>query len=71
MQRMIEKMVWFITGAGRGLGVDIAKDEPSHIHLPRRRRVVRPDDQGNSATWGVHVSDEEYRGQAQPAIKEA
>ena len=23
------------------------------------------DDQGTSATWGDHVSDEEYRGQAQ------
>jgi hypothetical protein len=57
---MIEKMVWFITGAGRGLGVDIAKDEPSHTHVPRPSRVRRPDDAGNSATWGAHVSDEEY-----------
>ena len=66
---MIEK-VWFITGTGRDLGVDIAKDEPSHIHVPRRRRVVRPDDQGTSATWGAHVSDEEYRGQARLAMDE-
>jgi hypothetical protein len=64
---MIENMVWSITGARRGLGVDIAQDEPSHIHLPRRRRVVRPDDQGSGATWG----DEEHRGQAQPASEEA
>ena len=56
---MIEKMVWFITGSGRGLGADIAKDEPSHIHVPRRRRAVRPDNLGTSATWGAHVSDEE------------
>ena len=68
---MIDKKVRFITGAGRGLGVDIAKDEPSHIHVPRRRRVVRPDNRGTSATWGAHVSDEEYRGQARLAIEEA
>jgi hypothetical protein len=37
---MIEKMVWFTTAAGRGLGVDIARDEPSHVHVPRRSRVM-------------------------------
>jgi quercetin dioxygenase-like cupin family protein len=29
------------------------------------------DDHGTSATWGDHVSDDEYRGQAQPAGREA
>jgi hypothetical protein len=59
VQHMIEKMVRFITDLGRGLSVDIAKDEPSHIHVPRPSRVVRPDDAGTSPTWGAHVSDEE------------
>jgi hypothetical protein len=54
---MSEK-VWFASAARR-LGVDIAEDEPSHIHIPRRRRVVRPDDQGTGEAWGSHVSDEE------------
>ncbi len=58
--RMIEQKVRFITDAGRRLGVDIAEDEPSHIRVPRRRRVVRPDDQGTSPTWGAHISDEQY-----------
>ena len=29
------------------------------------------DDERNVATWGAHVTDEEYRGQAQIAIEEA
>ena len=61
---MIEKKVWSVTGAGRGL--DITRDEPSHIHLPRRRRVVRPDDQGNRTTWG---SEDEHHGHAEPATR--
>lgn len=46
VQRMTEKRACFITGSHRGPGADISRDEPSHIHLPRRRRIVRPDDQG-------------------------
>jgi hypothetical protein len=29
------------------------------------------DDNGESAAWGAHVTDEEYRGQARPAGQEA
>jgi hypothetical protein len=54
---MSEK-VWFASAARR-LGVYIAEDEPSHIHIPRRRRVVRPDDQGTGEARGSRVSDEE------------
>lgn len=64
---MIEKRSYYSSGADRGLGGEIARDEPSHIHLPRRRRVARPIDQDDGAIWG----DEEQRGQARPAIREA
>jgi hypothetical protein len=57
---MSEKRFCFITHAGRDLGVDIARDEPSHIHLPRRRRVARPVDQDNNVAGG----DAEYRATA-------
>jgi hypothetical protein len=59
MQRTIEKMVWFIVGAGRGLGVGIARDEPSHIHIPRPSRVRRLE-AGHGATRGARVGDEGY-----------
>jgi hypothetical protein len=68
---MIEQKACYITGHHRGLGAGIADDEPSHIHLPRRRRLVRRDDQGTSTTLGAHGSDEMYRGQTQSASKEA
>lgn len=61
LQRMIEKMVGFITGAGRGLGVDFATDEPSHIHIPRRSRVARTNAADNSATWHASIREEEHR----------
>ena len=49
---MIEERVRFIAGTDRGLNLDIARDEPSHIHLPRRRRIVQLDDRGNIVTQG-------------------
>jgi hypothetical protein len=64
---MTEKQVWFVSGTGHSLGtditarVDIAVDEPSHIHVPRRRRVIRPGAAGNSATWNAFVRNEEHR----------
>ena len=68
---MIESRIWSITHADRGLGVDMSRDEPSHIHLPRRRRVVRPDDQGISEMRAVYVSIQERREHAQPAADDA
>jgi NAD(P)-dependent dehydrogenase (short-subunit alcohol dehydrogenase family) len=41
---MINKQVWFITGAGRGMGVDIAKAALSAGHA-----VVAT---GRNGTWG-------------------
>jgi hypothetical protein len=64
---MSEKRACFIIGAGRRLGGDVARGEPSHIHLPRRRRATRPDDQGNGPTWAAHTGDEDQRGHGQPA----
>jgi hypothetical protein len=46
---MTDKQGWFIIDAGRGLGADIARDEPSHIHVPRPSRVARAKDQGTGA----------------------
>jgi len=62
---------WSTTGAGRGLGADIIRGEPSHIHLPRRRRIVRPDDQDDGATREAYGGDLERREHAQPATCEA
>jgi hypothetical protein len=46
---MIDKQVWFTRDAGRGLGVDIVEDEPSHIHIPRPSRVVHLSEEGTAA----------------------
>ena len=68
---MTEHVVWSITGAGRDLGVDITQNEPSHIHLPRRRRAARPDDQGAGELRAVYVSRGEHRRHAPPAADDA
>ena len=69
---MIEQKIRFNTGAGRGLGLDFARGEPSHIHLPRRRRVARPDDSGTTAPGDAfRCGDDEHREDAQPVIQEA
>lgn len=62
---MIE--IRYTSGADRGLGGEIARDEPSHIHLPRRRRVARPIDRDDGAIRG----DEEQRDQAHASTQEA
>lgn len=67
---MLQNMIWSITNTSRGLGLDTARGEPSHIHLPRRRRIARTDDQGNSPSRGVDVGDEERHGHAPPAADE-
>ena len=40
---MTEKIGRFITGAGRAMDLAFGKAEPSHIHVPRPSRVMRPD----------------------------
>jgi hypothetical protein len=45
---MIEKNIWFKRAVGRGSNVDLASDEPSHIHIPRPSRVRRQDNSGSS-----------------------
>jgi hypothetical protein len=68
---MIAERVWSITGSGRDLGMHVVRAEPSHIHLPRRRRVVRPDDQATSAPGGASFGDDEQGGPAQHAPDDA
>lgn len=68
---MIENKDWFDAGAGRRPGLDGATDEPSHIHLPRRRRGVRPDDRVPSAARSAYVGDEGHRRHARLAAEEA
>jgi len=36
-------------GPSPGLGVNITQDEPSHIHIPRPSRVMRPGGEGTVA----------------------
>ncbi len=38
---MTEKMVSFVLGAGRAMGLAPSAGEPSHIHVVRRRRVAQ------------------------------
>ena len=63
---MIEEHVRLMGGAGRGLDADITRDEPSHIHLPRRRRTVRLDDRGNIVGRSARVGDEELAPSSDP-----
>jgi len=61
---MIEKKIGFMSSAGRGSAVDVARDEPSHIHIARPSRLLstrwseaeraRRDNSGSS----VEASDE-------------
>ena len=46
---MIENIVCPITGAARRSGNDIVRDEPSHLHIPRPSRLMRPDDEATRA----------------------
>ena len=45
---MIEKNVWFVSSAGRGIDIDVPSDEPSHIHIARPSRLLRRDNSGSS-----------------------
>src|SRR5687768_8212395 len=57
---MIERKFWFVTGAGRGLDGDPAETEPSHIHVPRRRRVASDAGTSTTATWRARVDHGAY-----------
>jgi hypothetical protein len=57
---MIERKFWFVTGASRRRDEDRAAAEPSHIHVPRRRRVTRPAAAGATVTWGARGDHEAY-----------
>ncbi len=57
---MTVKKLWFVAGAGRRPGGDLAKAEPSHIHIPRTRRVRRPDAPADTATWGALIGDQAF-----------
>lgn len=61
---MDEKQVWTFAGHGRDQGAEMVRDEPSHIHLPRRRRRGQPDDQGNRTPW----NPEKRPGGSQPPV---
>lgn len=67
---MIENMHWSATGERRNLSAEFP-NEPSHIHLPRRRRFVRPDDRTAGAPWRAPESDEAHRSQPQPVTQDA
>jgi hypothetical protein len=45
---MIEKKFWFMNSAARVSDVDVAGDEPSHIHIARPSRLLRRDNSGPS-----------------------
>ena len=54
---MIEKRVWFMRSAGHGMDVDVASDEPSHIHIARPSRRLRRDNAGSSVEPTDEVRD--------------
>ena len=54
---MIEKTVWFMSSAGRGIDVDVARDEPSHIHVARPSRLLRRDNAASSVEPTDQVRD--------------
>ena len=54
---MIEKKVWFMSSAGRGIDVNVASDEPSHIHIARPSRLLRRDNTGSTVEPTDEVRD--------------
>jgi hypothetical protein len=54
---MIEKKVWFMSFAQRGIDMDVAGDEPSHIHIARPSRLLRRDNSGSSVEPTDEVRD--------------
>ena len=54
---MTDKKVWFMSSAGRGIDVDVASDEPSHIHIARPSRLLRRDNTGSTVEPTDEVRD--------------
>ena len=54
---MRDKKVWFMSSAGHGIDVDVARDEPSHIHIPRPSRLLRRANSGASVEPTDEVRD--------------
>jgi hypothetical protein len=56
---MIEKpqKIWFVSSARRGIDVNVARDEPSHIHIARPSRLLRPENSGSSVEPTDEVRD--------------
>ena len=54
---MSEKKVWFMNSAGRGIDLDVASDEPSHIHIARPSRLLRQDNSGSNVEPTDEVVD--------------
>jgi len=54
---MIEKKVRFMSSAGHGIDVDVARNEPSHIHIARPSRLLRRDNSGSSVDPADEVRD--------------
>jgi hypothetical protein len=62
---MTEMQTRIAAGTGRRYGIEFGGDEPSHIHLPRRRRRVSTEGQSANPAWPADVGSEESRVQAQ------
>jgi hypothetical protein len=45
---MIAKKVWLMSSAERDIDVDVARDEPSHIHIARPSHLLRLENSGSS-----------------------
>ena len=54
---MTEKKLWFVSSDGRGIDVDVARDEPSHIHIARPSRLLRRENSGSSVDPTDEVRD--------------
>jgi hypothetical protein len=54
---MIDKNVRFINPLGRGMNVDVASNEPSHIHVARPSRLRRGDHPDSSVEPTGEVRD--------------
>jgi hypothetical protein len=54
---MSDKTVWFMSSAGRDIDVNVASDEPSHIHIPRPSRLLRRANSGASVEPTDEVRD--------------